>query len=273
QDESTFVCETAFKPEIDSSSIVNKKEESARPVNILILGWNDRVIPIIAELDYYLAKGSKVSIIAESDQQPELKKKYKNIKKVEFTLGDTTHRELLEAQNLGNMDHIIILPYSELYDEKQADARTLNTLLHLRDLGNLHGYKFSIVSEMLDVRNRELAQADRPDDFVVSDSLISMVLAQVSENKALAPIFSILLNPGGVEIYLRPAHLYIKPGNSLNFYSVVEAASLKGEIAIGYRITAEKNELQKKYGVYLNPDKADMITLKEEDQIIVIAEV
>ena len=38
---------------------------------------------------------------------------------------------------------------------------------------------------MLDVRNRELAEVTQADDFIVSDKLVSLMLAQVSENKDL----------------------------------------------------------------------------------------
>ena len=61
-----------------------------------------------------------------------------------------------------------VLGAGEQGDLHQADAHTLITLLHLRDLRERNGYTFSIVSEMLDTRNRALAQVTRADDFVVS---------------------------------------------------------------------------------------------------------
>ena len=44
-------------------------------------------------------------------------------------------------------------------------------------------------------------------------------------------------------------------------------------MVIGYRLTAEKDQSQQKYGVYMNPDKEAMVTLTDEDQVIVVAEV
>jgi hypothetical protein len=49
---------------------------------------------------------------------------------------------------------------------------TLITLLHLRDIGQQSGKTFSIVSEMLDARNRQLAEVTQADDFIISDRLI-----------------------------------------------------------------------------------------------------
>ena len=47
------------------------------------------------------------------------------------------------------------------------------TLLHLRDMSEKSGKEFAIVSEMLDLRNRQLAEVTRADDFIVSDHLVS----------------------------------------------------------------------------------------------------
>jgi voltage-gated potassium channel Kch len=58
-----------------------------------------------------------------------------------------------------------------------VDARSLVTLLHLRDIADKQDCDLSIVSEMLDVRNRELAEVSRADDFIVSDKLISLMMS------------------------------------------------------------------------------------------------
>lgn len=58
---------------------------------------------------------------------------------------------------------------------------------------------------MLDIKNRQLAQVTRADDFVVSDNLLSLMLSQISENAELAEVFQILFDPEGSEIYLKPA--------------------------------------------------------------------
>ncbi len=45
-----------------------------------------------------------------------------------------------------------------------------------------------------------------------------------------------------------------------------------GDTAIGYRLASEAGNPAKSYGVHTNPGKSGMITFKEEDKIIVIAE-
>ena len=47
--------------------------------------------------------------------------------------------------------------------------------------------------------------------------------------------FAELIDPEGSELYLKPADEYVEPGVPLNFYTVVEAARRRGEVAVGYR--------------------------------------
>jgi hypothetical protein len=189
-----------------------------------------------------------------------------------FQEGDMTDRRNLNRLEILTYQHVIVLSYSDTLGPQEADALTLITLLHLRDIAGQAGYPFSIVSEMLDVRNRSLAEITQADDFIVSERLISLMLAQVSESKGLAAVFADLFDPEGSELYLRPARDYVQLKQPLNFYTVVEAARRRGQIAIGYRLRAEANNAAKAYGVRVNPHKSQMITFSEGDRIIVLTE-
>jgi hypothetical protein len=123
---------------------------------------------------------------------------------------------------------------------------------------------------MLDDRNRELAEVTQADDFIVSDKLISLMLAQVSENKHLKDVFTDLFDPEGSEIYVKPAADYVAPGTPVNFYSVVEAARRRGHCAIGY-VSAGNNGAQKT-SVVVNPAKSGQVTFSEADRVVVLAE-
>jgi ion channel POLLUX/CASTOR len=57
----------------------------------------------------------------------------------------------------------------------------------------------------------------------------------------------------------------------VNFYTVVEAARQRGEIAIGYRRLAEAANVTKHYGIHLNPVKAEGITFADGDRVIVLS--
>ena len=98
------------------------------------------------------------------------------------------------------------------------------------------------------------------------------MLSQLSENKHLKKVFDDLFAAEGSEIYLKPAMDYIKPGQAVNFYTVLESASRKSETAIGYKIQANASNASKAYGVVVNPKKSEKITFTENDKVIVLAE-
>ena len=167
---------------------------------------------------------------------------------------------------------MVVLSYSDDFDTQRADALTLLTLMHLRTIADTHGYGFSLVSEMMDVRNRDLAGRARADDFIVSDRLISLILTQVSENRAMVAVLQDLVDPAGAEIYLKPAGEYVKSGVPVSFYTVVEAARRRGETAIGYRLQALVDDRSRAFGVVVNPRKSAPVTFSEGDRVIVVAE-
>ncbi|HQU35562.1 MAG TPA: NAD-binding protein, partial [Anaerolineales bacterium] len=185
--------------------------------------------------------------------------------------GETTDRDLLNKLGVEEYDHVIVLAYSTM-EPQEADAKTLVTLLHLRDMAEKDETPFSIVSEMLDLRNRELAEATQVDDFIVSEHLVSLMMSQLSENGELFDVFTDIFDPEGAEIYLKPISDYVTLGTPVNFYTVVEAARRRGETAIGYRQVAQSKDAGKSYGVRTNPKKSEAVVFTSEDKVIVIAE-
>ena len=241
-----------------------------RPEHTLVIGHNAAVAEVLSELARYVPAGSQVCVVSDDERVAALGSP-EGIE-VQTVVGDPTSKNLLWSLELRQYDHIVVLADSDHADPQVADARTLVTLLHLRDLADRAGLQLNIVSEMLDDRNRELAEVARADDFIVSDRLIGLMLAQVSENPRLVEIFDELFGSEGSEIYLRPAELYVKPGVETTFHTVLAAASERRETAIGYRLAAQSWSRADGYGVPLNPRKADPISLGHGDSVIVLAE-
>ncbi len=245
-----------------------------KPERGLILGWNRSGPIIVRELDNYVVKGSELLIVSDVDNLEKQilrdvgKLKNQRLKVME---GDIRDRALLDELGVTEYDHVIVLAYSHL-DVQEADAITLVTLLHLRDIAEKDETPFSIISEMLDLRNRELAEAANVDDFIVSEHLISLMLAQLSEDAELKDVFADLFDPEGAEIYLKPIGDYVKTGEPANFYTALEAAKRRGETAIGYRLMSESHDAAKAYGVHTNPKKSEKVTFKPVDRLIVISE-
>lgn len=64
----------------------------------------------------------------------------------------------------------------------------------------------------------------------------------------------------------------MRPGVETTFYSVVGAAAMRRETAIGYRIAAQSHSRADNYGIRLNPRKSDRRTFAPGDAVIVLAE-
>ncbi|MCX6551804.1 MAG: potassium transporter TrkA, partial [Acidobacteria bacterium] len=73
-------------------------------------------------------------------------------------------------------------------------------------------------------------------------------------------------------IYLKPAQDYVTTGVPMNFYTVVESARRKSQVAIGYRLAAHAGDASRAYGVVVNPDKSVAVTFGPDDRIVVLAE-
>jgi voltage-gated potassium channel Kch len=267
EDDSTIRLGTGGAP--DESAISTASPPTSGPERTLILGVNLRLHTILTELDEYVAAGSEAVVVADH-KEPGLPR-LDNLK-VRFERGDTTSRAVLEALDPAAFDHIIVLADKEHRDPQRSDARTLVTLLNLREISASGGRPLSVVSEMLDDRNRELAEVTQADDFIVSDRLISLMLSQLSENEKLNAVFDELFNSEGSEVYLRPADDYVRLGTAVDFYTVAASASKRAETAIGFRIGSQSRSASEGYGVVVNPPKAQQRTFEAGDKIIVLAE-
>ncbi|MFM8425397.1 MAG: CASTOR/POLLUX-related putative ion channel [Chloroflexota bacterium] len=266
---------SSFRLSLEENLIQRSGSRSKpKPERGLILGWNRSGSIIVRELDNYVAKGSELLIVSDVDGlESQIQREVGKLKnqKLKVMEGDIRDRALLDELGVTEYDHVIVLAYSHL-GVQEADAITLVTLLHLRDIAEKDETPFSIISEMLDLRNRELAEAAKVDDFIVSEHLISLMLAQLSENAELKDVFTDLFDPEGSEVYLKPIGDYVKTGEPITYYTVVEAAKRRGETAIGYRIMGESHDADKAYGVRTNPKKTEKMTFKPEDKLIVISE-
>ncbi len=275
EDDDTLILDNSPSFDIDESVFTDAVETPNNEEHTLILGWNNRGSAIIREMDNYVKQGSTVKVIAGYDDCEETIKAListtKNMK-VEFVRGDITDRPLLDSLNVEKFDHIIVLSYIGKMDLQSADSQTLITLLHLRDIADIKNEDLSIVSEIMDVGNRELASVTKADDFVVSDKMISQLMSQVSENKDLMRVFEYLFDSEGSEIYLKPVTDYVKSGVEVNFYTLLASAQRKGQVVLGYRIVADQFDAGKSYGVVVNPVKSNKVVFHKEDKLIVLAE-
>ncbi|MEP6795461.1 MAG: potassium transporter TrkA [Saprospiraceae bacterium] len=275
EDDDTMVIAKQKNYTISENSITNSDSDKVIAERILMLGWNKRGMVIIREMDNYVGPGSYMKVVSTFDNDKtdilELQKTLKNIK-LEFQHEDTTAREVIDRLDITSFNSVQLLCYKSEMNIQDADAQTLISLLHIRRIMEETGKDMKIVSEMLDMRNRDLAEVTKADDFIVSDKLISLLMSQVSENKYLMRVFDDLFNAEGSEIYLKPMSDYIKPGEKVDFYTILESGRRKGHTAIGYRIASLVHDSHKAYGIVVNPVKSKQMSFDKLDKIIVLAE-
>lgn len=253
----------------DGTSIVSRPRASPAPERTLVLGVSPQLPSMLAELDGYVAPGSTVCVVSDGDS-PELLP-LTNLD-VNWVRADPTRRAALESLDPAYFDHILVLADTTRFDDQRADSRTLVTLLQLRDLARNAGVDLNIVSEVLDDGNRELAEVTEADDFIVSDKLVALALAQISENRGLAAVFGQLFSSVGSEIYLNPAEEYVALGVEVSMAVLSESAQRRGETAIGYRIAANARSSTERYGLQVNPPSAKRFVLTPGDKVIVLSE-
>ena len=262
------------KNKLNEKIIVNKKTK-LNPEKILIINWNRYTPLIIEKIDNYVMNGTILDILYAKDNKLDLTRiKHDNLSNVSVNLinGDPAIYEVLEDINLPKYDHVVVLSDFKNYSTLDADSRSLIILLHCRRIIEKSNKKITIVSQILDEKNRAIADQAKADDFIVSEKMVSQYLAQLSENKLLYSLYNELFTSEGSEIYFNNLSDYINGGITTNFYNIVKSASLKNESAIGYRKHKFKYSVDHNYGVKMNPDKDDEIIVEKGDQLIVIGE-
>lgn len=253
--------------EVDSTAILSSKRPSRAPEKTLVLGTSPTLESILREMSAYVAASSQV-VIVDDHVQLEVEN-FENMSVVAVQ-ADPTSRKTLEDLDVAGFDHIVVLADRARFGIQHSDARTLMSLLHLRELAKKAGASLNIVSEMLDDHNRELAESTDADDFIVSDKLVSLMLAQLEENAELAHVFSALLSSEGSEVRLHPVEWYVRLGVPVDFNTLVAAAIGQGDSAIGLNLPNAKEHSGAHYGVRLNPSRTEKLVFQEGDKVVVL---
>jgi hypothetical protein len=231
---------------------------------------------VVAELAAFLPKGSSVHIVAQSKYvaAAELEDlKFGDVKVSHATVsGDID--DLIAAASAKKYNEVIILGYRNAISESEADAQTMLTMLQMNQLFAADGNGVEptrLVAEILDSRKAELARVAAADDLVVSDNLAALLIAQVSENPALAPVFDDLFDAEGASINVRPIELYAPLGKEIEYAELVAIARAHGQSAIGYRLLANAPG-DAASGVAMNPSKTTKFTPVAGDALVVISD-
>ncbi len=234
---------------------------------VLIVGWNPLAPLVLHQLDQFVAAGSTVDVLVHGALLDLADVRVPAVERLVIE----THQMLGGPEEFSRLvrakpfDSVIILGYADGSGPAEADARTLLTLLMLKTALAQTDRRPRIVTELLDARDVELAVVTGADDFVVSDALASLMMAQLSEHPALHHVFTDLFDSDGSAVQMKPARRYAPPEGG-TFADVVAAAATHDEVAIGYRRAGRGDEAE----VVVNPPKQAALTLADEDHVIVI---
>jgi voltage-gated potassium channel Kch len=270
EDDDTVIF-SGFREEVAGDGVVLGPQVTG-PEQLLIVGWNWLGPAVLQELDDFVPARSAVDVLIDPDliDTSQLEELPVKRLRVRYEAERADLDDLTEAVSGRTFDHVIILGYREGLTPSEADARTLLTLLLLqRALSEtaVDNSECRIVAELLDASDVELAQATGADDFVVSDALSSYVLAQLSENPELEPVYQDLFDAEGSAVGLKPAPWFVQGDQEISFAQVVAAARTRSEVAIGYRIAHGNDGTPE---VVMNPPKSATVTLGNADQVVVI---
>jgi ion channel POLLUX/CASTOR len=253
--------------------VVASQPPSERLERLLVVGWSHVGPFVLRELDPFVPPGSEVDVLVNPDLVDPGELVDIELERLQPRFHNTGGNLDVLSRSVQNRayDKVIILGYRLGISPAEADARALLTLLILQQTlaGDGSGRRPRIVTELLDARDVEIARATGADDFVVSDELSSLMLAQLAERAELEPVFSDLFDVEGSAIALQPASLYVRH-DPVPWRRVVAAARERSETAIGYRVAGGPDGVSR---VELNPPKGEVVTLSAADQVVVIAPV
>ena len=240
-----------------------------KTTNMLVFGYSERLKQIIDVEMQYIGDGSEIMLACDESHSTEIAKIVSNYTgdiKVSSFVGNIYDCNNIEYLLKNKPDSVLVLS-GDSGSAEEEDSKTLLLLLHIRNIAKNHNYDFSLTSEMQTSENEELASVTEVNDFVISSKITSIILTQISYERALKQIFEELLEERGSEIYLRPAFQYVKLGVEMDTYTAGAATAFKNEILLGYRI-----QKGSKFEIITNPEKSKKFTFGKDDYFIVLAE-
>lgn len=253
--------------------------DPVRPSQVLVLGWNESIYDIVSELDRDAStRGLPLRVVAHHSPETAARLMAENrmepSRNVDLRYLELAYekREHL-AELLGPPSESVILLADRSLGDEDPDARTIITLLSLRDVLRERGESAErlVATEFLHPQNANLLMGRKLGDMVISPEMVSMVLTQVSQQLMLKLIYEELLDAGGCEIYLKPASLYTTHPAKCTFADLISGSLQRGEVAIGLRLDRSDNSFANNFGVLMNPPKEMRLELRPQDRVVVVA--
>jgi ion channel POLLUX/CASTOR len=269
EDDDTFSLTANHAPQI-SGNFRPPQPLPKTPDRLLICGMSQKLADMLKEYDNYVLQGSEAWVMTGGDEEAfntfvaDQVGRLQRLS-VRFAAGDPTLPEEVRTVAAAQPWTATLVVAQDGLEPDEADARTVISVLLLRDYFKTAGGEAPrIISEILDARTKDLLEQDVGADFVVSNEMTSMLLAQVSERRDLNAVFADLFDSDGNEIYLKRAECYAVVGEPTPWISVLKMARQRKEIALGY---ARLNQ-----SPILNPKQTETLVFAAGDRVVVVSE-
>ena len=239
-----------------------KLRDSEYKTDALIIGHNETLPVVLRELPENV---TRVTLLESNVAESEKSELQEIAEAREFTItysNENPRRERGLTQLAKHAKHIMILSDHDK-PEADADMDTIFLLLNLRDIRNSNDLDFNITVEMQREQSQHLVDFLGDTDFLVSNSMSSLVLAQTAKNPELLSVFKELLSNKGNELYLKNAATTGLSGKH-SVRSLRHLLSQNGYILLGF-VDKDKNSC-----FCLDPNET--IELERGDNLIVLGE-
>ena len=266
-------------------TIPNRRSQQ-KEEKMLMLGWSSKAPIIISEHAEYVLEGSEVVIALYKPTEAnriEIAHLNEEIDELSIRLTEINpfDGEQLKELNPFEFDDIIILPQSLSTngDAERIDSETIVVLLLLRSMRKeilANGGKITtkVVTEVLDSNNQGLIHHAGVNDFIISNRIVSMLFAQISEEPEIQKVYDDLFQEDGSEIYVKPVELYFDSfPQQVTFADIMALVQQRDEeVCIGVKVGAKVGDADENFGIKLIPFKDVQYELNHGDALVVVAE-
>lgn len=261
------------------------RRQEQRVERELMIGWSFKSAAIIREFADYIIERSQIHVLVKSpsaEQVAQIDALNKELGSIEVALlqKDCLNIEDLMSVKPFQYDNIIILAGNATneteVDAARVDSENIVALLLLRRIFSQHpneSKNTKLITEILDSQNDALVAKAGVQDVIISNRLVSMIMAQISESRDIEKVYDDIFQEDGSEIYLKPAHLYFEglPAE-VSFADMMAIAQKRNEVCIGIKIAANKFDKANNNGITLIPEKNTVYDLQSNDSFVVLAE-
>jgi Castor and Pollux, part of voltage-gated ion channel/Calcium-activated potassium channel slowpoke-like RCK domain len=251
----------------------------------LMVGWSFKSPAVIREFSDYIIAGSCIHVLLKSpteQQVAEIQALDAELDGVEVSL---LTKDCLSIDDLMSIkpfeyDNIIILAGNvsgeSHVDAARVDSENIVALLLLRRIFSqfpIESKDTKLITEVLDSQNDALVAKAGVHDVIISNRLVSMIMAQIAESRDIEKVYDDIFQEDGSEIYLKPASLYFESFPAeVRFADMMAIARQREEICIGVKIKALEPDKQRNNGVTMIPEKNTVYQLERDDCLVVLAE-